>query len=277
VNNLANTDFIIVGAGSAGCVVANRLSADPANKVTLLEAGGTDSSIFIKMPAGFLQLMQTGQVDWGYSTVPQKHLAGRRIHSPRGKVLGGSSSVNGMVYVRGADSDFDHWSQLGNRKWSFEDCLPYFMKSESFEAGAFPNRGKGGPLRVTRRGFQHPLVKAFAEACQQFGLPYNPDFNSGSDQLGVGETDSTMADNERWSTSKAFLQPALTRPNLTVITKALATRGRRRVSERRKFAPPLCRTRSHPERRRCELAATSPTLGHRRSRSPHADRRPACS
>ena len=224
MSEVTMTDYVVVGAGSAGCVLANRLSEDPDTKVTLLEAGGSDSSIFIKMPAGFLQLMQSGSKDWGYETTPQTHLGGRRIHSPRGKVLGGSSSVNGQVYVRGDRSDFDQWAQLGNRGWSFDDCLPYFMKSENFEDGEGEARGRGGPLRTTRRGIIHPLAKAFAEACQQQGLPYNPDFNSGGDQGGVGPTDSTTADNRRWSSSVAFLRPALSRPNLTVVTHALASR-----------------------------------------------------
>jgi choline dehydrogenase len=146
------------------------------------------------------------------------------MHSPRGKLIGGSSSVNGQVYVRGDASDFDHWAQLGNRGWSFADCLPFFKKSEGFEGEASAARGRKGPLRTTRRGIRHPLAQAFAEACRQWGLPYNDDFNSGEDQGGVGPTDSTTADNKRCSSSVAFLRPALSRPNLAVVTRALASR-----------------------------------------------------
>lgn len=258
-------DYIVVGAGSAGCVVAGRLSEDPRTRVVLLEAGGSDHNMFIHMPAGFLQLMETGEVDWGYATVPQQHLGGRRIHSPRGKVLGGSSSVNGMVYVRGDRSDFDHWAQLGNRGWSFDHCLPYFRKSENFEAGAGgPARGHGGPLRVTRRGIRHPYARAFYEACRQYGLASNDDFNDGIDQEGVGPTDSTMADNKRWSSSRAFLWPAMSRANLRVLTKAHATRvifeGKRAVGVEFTHKGTLRQLRANREVILCGGAVNSPQL-----------------
>jgi choline dehydrogenase len=176
------------------------------------------------MPAGFFQLMRTGQVDWGYHSLPQPRLGGRRIHSPRGKVLGGSSSVNGMIYIRGDASDFDHWAQLGNRGWSYADCLPYFQKAENFAGPGSPARGRSGPLKTTRNGINHPLAKAFVTASQQAGLPYNDDFNSGGDQEGVGPTDCTLAEKRRYSSSVAYLHPAMNRPNLTVITRALASR-----------------------------------------------------
>lgn len=224
MGNVRSTDYIIVGAGSAGCVLANRLSADPSNRVTLLEAGGPDRSIFIHMPAGYFQLMRTGQIDWGYNSLPQPGLGGRRLHVPRGKVLGGSSSLNGMVYVRGDASDFDHWAQLGNRGWSYSDCLPYFRRSERFSGPANPARGRDGPLKTTRNAIVHPLAKAFVEASKQHGLPYNDDFNSGADQEGVGPMDCTLADNRRYSSAVAYLRPALARPNLSVITRALASR-----------------------------------------------------
>jgi len=217
------TDYIIIGAGSAGCVLANRLSADPAVKVTLLEAGGKDSSPFIHMPAGYRHLMTSGVVDWGYHTVPQKHCYGRSFAWPRGKVLGGSSSVNGMVYIRGDASDFDHWAQLGNPGWSYADVLPYFKRSESWDLGEDKFHGGSGPLRTSRLTEFHPLAKAWMDAGEQAGYPRNPDVN-GASQEGFGPLDSTIGDGRRSSTAFSYLKPALKRPNITVITHALTTR-----------------------------------------------------
>jgi choline dehydrogenase len=217
------TDYVIVGAGSAGCVLANRLSADPAINVVLLEAGGPDRSPFIHMPAGYRQLMLSGAVDWGYQTVPQKHCNGRTFHWPRGKVLGGSSSVNGMVYIRGHASDYDGWAQMGNRGWSYSDVLPYFKRAENWELGEDEFHGSGGPLHTSRVQEFHPLARAWLEAGVQAGYPRNPDVNASS-QEGFGPLDSTITKGRRASTAYCYLRPALTRPNLRVITHALASR-----------------------------------------------------
>lgn len=216
-------DYVIIGGGSAGCVLANRLSADAGIKVALLEAGPRDRNFLIHMPAGYPALMKTGLVDWGYYTEPQAGLNGRRLFWPRGKVLGGSSSVNAMIYIRGVPSDYGLWAQLGNRGWSWNEVLPYFKKAESYLPAADEHHGSDGPLKVSRPGVAGPLNVAWVEAGQEAGYPYTPDFN-GSSQEGFGPVDCTMANGRRASAASSYLTPVLDRPNLTVIARAQATR-----------------------------------------------------
>jgi choline dehydrogenase len=216
-------DFIVVGGGSAGCVLANRLSATDA-KVLLLEAGGPDKSFLIHMPVGFAIALAKGMFDWKYTTEPQAGLDGRRIPWPRGKVLGGSSSVNAMLYIRGDASDYDHWASLGNPGWSFRDCLPYFVKAEHWSnqpADAY--HGGSGPLGILRVPIENPLARAWVEAGRQLGFPFNPDF-CGPTLEGFGPADFTIANNRRASAAAAYLTPIRHRSNLTVITGAHTTR-----------------------------------------------------
>ena len=213
-------DYIIVGAGSAGCVLANRLSADPANQVLLLEAGGHDKKMEIHIPAGYANLHRS-EVDWGFWTEPQAGVLNRKMYLPRGKTLGGSSSTNAMAYVRGNRADYDEWAMLGNEGWGYNDLLPYFKRSENNEQIQNKYHGQGGELNVTyAQVFRTPFADAFVEACQQNGISKNDDYN-GENQAGTSLFQFTIKDQKRCSAAVAFLKPVMHRPNLTVITKAL--------------------------------------------------------
>ncbi|MGY9057957.1 MAG: GMC family oxidoreductase, partial [Alphaproteobacteria bacterium] len=214
-------DFIIVGAGSAGCVLANRLSADPKNRVLLLEAGPEDKNFWIHVPLGFGKTLQNPDVNWLFESEPEPGMNGRRDFLPRGKVLGGSSSINGMIYMRGQAQDYDHWAQLGCRGWGYDDVLPYFKKAENNQRGADDFHGAGGPLTVSDQTEKTPMSEALIAAGKEVGLAENPDFN-GAFQEGIGYSQVTIAKGKRNSTAQAFLKPARSRPNLTVETGAAA-------------------------------------------------------
>jgi choline dehydrogenase-like flavoprotein len=216
-------DYIIVGGGSAGSVLAGRLSEDPNLRVALLEAGGRDTSVLIHCPAGLAVMAKFELNGWGYNTVPQPGLNGRRGYQPRGKVLGGSSSINAMVYARGHAQDYDDWAARGNPGWSYADVLPYFKRAEHNERGADDFHAVGGPLNVMDLRSPNPILSAFVEAGVQAGERHNTDFNA-AEQEGVGAFQVTHKNGERYSAAKAYLTPHLDRPNLTVITRALTTR-----------------------------------------------------
>ncbi len=219
---MATYDYIIIGAGSAGCVMAARLTEDPKVSVLLLEAGGGDGNFWIHMPVGYIRTMVDPGVNWLFDTEPDEETGNRPIPVPRGKVLGGSSSINGMLYVRGQARDYDGWAQLGNRGWSYDDVLPYFRKSENNETIGDGYHGTGGALNVANLSETYPILDALIDAAVEAGYRRNPDYN-GATQEGFGYYQVTQRGGRRFSTKRAFLDPARRRPNLTIETHAQAT------------------------------------------------------
>src|ERR1700753_203737 len=232
MSTISEYDYIVVGAGSAGCVLANRLSADGKHSVLLLEAGPKDTNLWIHLPLGSGKLFKDTPVNWMSQTEPEPGLDGRTVFQPRGKVLGGSSSINGLLYVRGQHQDYDRWRQRGNAGWGFDDVLPYFKKAEDQQRGADDFHGVGGPLPVSDWRHADPLSEAFVVAAAETGIPTNPDFN-GATQEGAGFFQTTTRRGRRASTAYSYLRPAENRRNLRVETEALAQRilfdGRRAV------------------------------------------------
>jgi choline dehydrogenase len=216
-------DYIVVGAGSAGCVLAARLSEDPSKQVLLLEAGPADRSIWIHLPIGYGKTMWSNTYNWRFNTAPEAGLNGRSIYWPRGKTLGGSSAINGLIYIRGQQQDFDHWAALGNTGWSCADVLPLFIRSEGNQSKGLPHHGQQGPMRVSDIGVKHPLIEAFIAGAQTLGVPRTVDFN-GISQAGAGYYQLTTNNGWRCSTASAFLRPARKRANLHIATNAQAAR-----------------------------------------------------
>ncbi len=260
-------DYIIVGAGSAGCVLANRLSEDPNNKVLLLEAGKSDrkskASTFIHMPAGVAQVIGTDMANWCFFTEGQPHLNNRKLFWPRGKTLGGSSSINGMIYIRGHARDYDQWAQLGNRGWSYADVLPYFKRSEHYNSGGDEFHGDHGPLRVSDPEEHLEVFNTFIEAGKEAGYPYTPDFN-GAEQEGVGQYQLTINDGVRWSAATGYLTPILDRKNLMVEVEALSHKvlfeGKKAVGVRYEQKGKVIDVKANKEVLLCGGAVNSPQL-----------------
>jgi choline dehydrogenase len=256
-------DFVIVGAGSAGCVLADRLTADGKSTVLLLEYGGSDRSLFIQMPSALSIPMNMKKFNWGYHTQPEPHLQGRRMHTPRGKVLGGSSSINGLVYIRGNPQDYDSWENQGAAGWAYRDVLPYFRRAENREEGGDRYRGGCGPLRTRYGNLNNPLHAAWLAAAQEAGYPSSSDVN-GAQQEGFGRMDMTVDRGRRASAANAYLRPAMRRSNLKVLTHALATRiefaGRRAVAIEYRHGGATHRARFKAELILCGGPINSPQL-----------------
>ncbi len=274
-------DYLIVGGGSAGCVLAARLTENPDITVALLEAGPADSSVFIQCPAGIALMAQTGQAAWGIDAVPQPGLNGRSGYQPRGKVLGGSSSINAMIYIRGHRSDYDQWAAQGNPGWSYDDLLPYFKRAENNERGADDFHGVGGPLNVMDLRNPNQFGPVFVRAAEQAGFSFNPDFN-GAKLEGVGMYQVTQKDGERCSAAKAYLTPHLARA-LTCMSLPAPTPSAHPMTERKRAVGVRIRTGQSDQaaarhagsagmRRLLAIAPSADALGHWRAR-PFAGKR----
>ena len=257
-------DYIIVGAGTAGCVLANRLTQNPATRVLLLEAGGSDNYHWVHIPVGYLYCIGNPRTDWMMKTAPEPGLNGRSLVYPRGKVLGGCSSVNGMIYMRGQAADYDGWRQMGNVGWGWDDVLPYFLRSEDHHGGKTDLHGSGGEWKVAKQRLTWDILRAVQEGAKEFGIMPRADFNDGNNE-GSGFFEVNQQRGFRWNAAKGFLRPALKRPNLRLITNAmtqsLVFEGRRvdgsALPPRREAIRGAHRSRGPARRRLDQLAAAA--------------------